>query len=87
MDVIFTKEAFEEYHYWIENDKRIFKKIYTLIQNIKRNKHSGLGHPKPLRNDKSGKWSRVITEEHRLVYRIINNEIIEISQCKGHYDD
>jgi len=85
--IAFDRVALKDYHYWIDNDLKIHKKIRTLLKDIERNKYTGLGHPKPLTGNRSGWWSRDIDNEHRLIYRVIDDEIIEIKQCKGHYDD
>ncbi|OHD09210.1 MAG: toxin YoeB [Spirochaetes bacterium GWC1_27_15] len=83
--VIFDYNAFEDFNEWLKIDKKIHKKIIDLIKEIQRNSFVGLGKPEPLKNDLSGYWSRRITEEHRLVYKVNDNEIIIIS-CKYHYD-
>ena len=87
MIISFNKKAIEDFYYWIENDIKTYKKIKILLQDIQRNKYEGLGHPKPLKGDKSGWWRRNIDEKNRIVYRITDDNILEISQCKGHYDD
>lgn len=79
-----TDLAWEEYLYWQQNDKSMLKKINTLIKDIKRTPFSGLGKPEALRFDLSGKWSRRINEEHRLVYEV-NNIALIIFQCRYHY--
>ncbi|MDQ7046669.1 MAG: Txe/YoeB family addiction module toxin [Sulfurovum sp.] len=83
MNLTFTDEAWDEYLYW-QNDKRVLKKINTLIKDIKRDSFSGLGKPEPLRHELQGYWSRRITDEHRLVYEIFEKSIIVIS-CRYHY--
>ena len=78
--------AFEDFTAWAMEDKKTYKKILSLIKDIKRNPTDGIGKPEPLKYELSGCWSRRITDEHRLVYQISedNNEIIIIS-CKKHY--
>lgn len=83
MNLTFTDEAWDEYLYW-QNDKRVLKKINTLIKDIKRDSFSGLGKPEPLRHELQGYWSRRITDEHRLVYEIFEKSVIVIS-CRYHY--
>ena len=83
--IAFTNKAWEDYCYWQKQDKKTLKRINLLLEDIKRNGFVGIGKPEPLKNDLSGFWSRRIDETNRLVYRI-NNEQIEIVQCKGHYD-
>ena len=79
-----TDSAWDEYLYWQQNDKSILKKINTLIKDIKRTPFAGLGKPEALRFDLSGKWSRRINEEHRLVYEM-NTIALIIFQCRYHY--
>ena len=65
--------------------KNIFRRINQLVEDIDRNGNEGLGKPEPLKHDLSGYWSRRINEEHRLVYRLTDTEII-IAQCSSHYE-
>ena len=83
----FTGNGWEEYVAWQAQDKRVFKKINSLIKDIMRNGHSGVGHPEPLKANYSGYWSRKIDEKNRLVYRIVDDKEIEIIHCMGHYGD
>jgi toxin YoeB len=82
--IVFETLAFEDYCSWAIYNIKTFKKINDLICDIKRDAFKGLGKPEPLKHELAGYWSRRITDEHRLVYRILNNDIIVIS-CKGHY--
>jgi toxin YoeB len=75
--------AWSHYTYWQTQDKKTLKRINQLIESIVRN---GIGNPEPLKGNLSGWWSCRIDDTNRLVYRI-NNEVVEILQCKGHYDD
>ena len=84
MDIIFQDEAWEDYLYWQQTDKKTLKKINSLIKAIERNPFEGIGNPEPLKHNLSGYWSRRINLEHRLVYRIANNQI-RIVQCRYHY--
>ena len=84
MKKIFADRAWEDYLYWQKNDKRMLKKVNELIKDIDRNHYEGIGKPEPLRHSLSGFWSRRINEEHRLVYRIIEDEI-RIAQIRYHY--
>ena len=84
MKKIFSDRAWEDYLYWQKNDKRMLKKVNELLKDIDRNQHEGFGKPEPLRHSLSGFWSRRITEEHRLVYRISADEI-HIAQIRYHY--
>ena len=80
----FTDNAWEDYLYWQEHDKKILKKINALIKDIERNQYEGIGKPEPLKFELQGFWSRRINPEHRLVY-IIDGDSIIIAQCKEHY--
>lgn len=86
MQINFTEIAWQDYIYWQGQDKKTIKRINQLIQDIDHNHNEGIGKPEALRGNLSGWWSRRIDDKNRLVYRIQNN-IIEIAQCKGHYDD
>ena len=84
MNKVFTDIAWEHYLYWQTEDKKILKKINQLIKDIERNGNEGLGKPEPLKHELSGFWSRRITDVHRLIYSI-DDENINIVSCKGHY--
>lgn len=84
--ITFSENAWEEYVYWQTQDKKMLRRINSLLQDIGRNGYSGIGKPEPLKGDLSGYWSRRIDDTHRIVYRI-SGEIIEIVECKGHYND
>ena len=81
---VFAEQAWEDYIYWQSQDKKILKRINLLIKNISRNAFAGLGEPELLKYNWSGYWSRRITLEHRLVYKVIDNEF-RIAQCRYHY--
>jgi toxin YoeB len=85
MNKIFSDNAWDDYLYWQPTDKKVLKKINELLKDIDRNYNEGIGKPEPLKNDLSGYWSRRITTEHRLIYKV-EDEVIEIVQCRGHYD-
>ena len=84
MILTFSDDAWDDYLYWQEQDKKILKKINKLIKEIKREPFEGIGDPEPLKYNWSGYWSRRITIEHRLVYKIVDEEIL-IAQCRYHY--
>ena len=84
MKKIFSDRAWEDYLYWQKNDKRMLKKVNESIRDIDRNQHEGIGKPEPLRHSLSGFWSRRINEEHRLIYRIMEDGI-HIAQMRYHY--
>lgn len=91
MDIVFTKNAWEEFEYWIENDQETVAKIKELMKSIRQNPFTGIGKPEPLRHDLKGFWSRRISSEHRLVYKVTGTKGIDqrciILQCRFHYDD
>jgi toxin YoeB len=82
--VAFLPQAFDEFNVWAKENKKIYAKIVALIKDIQRDPFSGLGKPEALKYDLSGLWSRRINHEHRLVYRITDEEIVIVS-CRFHY--
>ena len=82
----FADQGWEDYLYWQQNDKKVLKRINLLIKDIKREPYSldGLGKPEKLKENFRNYYSRRITSEHRLVYKIVDDLII-IAQCKYHY--
>lgn len=90
MIVTFYPDAWADYAGWLEADTALVRKINGLIQDARRAPFKGLGKPEPLKGDLKGWWSRRITAEHRLVYRIAGqasdkSQRIEIIQCRLHY--
>jgi len=85
MKYIFVDESWEDYLYWQKNNKRMLNKINQLLKDISRTPFSGLGKPEPLKYKYQGFWSRRIDDEHRLIYRVTNDEI-HIAKCRFHYD-
>ena len=79
-----TDDAWEDYEYWMGQDKKTIKQIHRLIKDIDRNGYVGIGHPEPLTGDLSGYWSRHIDEKNRIVYKI-DDDVIKIIQCGSHY--
>lgn len=86
MNKVWFDEAWEDYLYWQLQDKKMLKRINTLLKDIERNSFEGLGKPEPLKGELSGFWSRRIDDTHRLVYRI-RGGVLEVLSCRGHYDD
>ena len=83
--IIFHIDAYEDFTNWSILNKNIFKKLIELIKDISRNPFEGKGKPEALKHNLSGCWSRRITDEHRIVYKISSEGNIEIISCKGHY--
>ena len=91
MDISFTPNGWEEFEYWIDNDQDIVARIKDLIKSIRQDPFKGIGKPEPLRYDLKGYWSRRITGEHRIVYKVSGIKGVDqrciIIQCRFHYDD
>ncbi|MFF4582854.1 Txe/YoeB family addiction module toxin [Streptomyces sp. NPDC001389] len=84
MKVLFSGRAWEQYTYWATADPKVLKRINRLIEEIQRTPFEGAGKPEPLKENLSGWWSRRITDEHRLVYRI-RDGAVEVAQARYHY--
>lgn len=84
MNITFTTDAFNDFQSWSREDKKVFSKIVSLIKDVERSPFKGIGKPEPLKHDFSGYWSRRITQEHRLVYKV-EKDTIFIASCKFHY--
>jgi toxin YoeB len=85
MKVLFDESALDTYNPRMGTDRKLFAKLVSLIKNIQREPFSGLGKPEPLKHALVGFWSRRITEEHRLVYKV-EDDTVCIKACKGHYE-
>jgi toxin YoeB len=84
LKLIFSEHAWDDYIYWQNADTKILKRINNLIRDIQRMPYEGTGKPEPLKHGLSGYWSRRITDEHRIVYKIENDSVI-IAQLRYHY--
>jgi toxin YoeB len=82
--LVWATQAWADYQHWSRHDERLRDKINALIEDIQRNPFRGLGKPEPLKRNLAGWWSRRITREHRLVYRVKGGEL-QIAQCRYHY--
>jgi toxin YoeB len=82
---IFIDESWEDYLYWQNTDKKILKRINELLKDISKTPFDGIGKPEALKHKYKGFWSRRITDEHRLIYQIKNDEI-RVVKCRFHYD-
>lgn len=84
MRLIFAENAGEDYLYWQKHDKKLLKRINLLIKEIKRDPDAGIGKPEKLKNSFGGYSSRRINEEHRIVYKVIEDGLIVV-QLRYHY--
>ena len=84
MGISFNDNGWDDYIYWQNTDKKILKKINVLIKEIIREPFGGIDKPEALKNDLSGLYSRRIDKEHRIVYAVLEQEIV-IIQCRYHY--
>lgn len=84
MILVWDESAWEDYLWWQTADRRTLKRINRLIKDIARNGNEGIGKPEALKHGLSGYWSRRITDEHRLVYKVVDGEIC-IAACRYHY--
>lgn len=84
MKLIFAEQAWEDYVYWQQQDKRMVKRINELIEDTTREPFAGIGKPEPLKHALAGFWSRRITDEHRMVYRPEKDALL-IAQLRYHY--
>lgn len=82
--IAFLPQAFADFNDWASEDRKIHGRIVKLILEIDRTPFSGTGKPEPLRHNLKGLWSRRITSEHRLVYKVTEEEIVIVS-CRFHY--
>ena len=84
MKLLFSEHAWDDYVYWQRTDRRILQRINTLIKESQRTPFAGIGKPEPLKHGMSGYWSRRITDEHRMVYKV-DAETLFIAQLRYHY--
>jgi toxin YoeB len=86
--VIFSETAWRDYLHWSEQDQKVLAVVNRLIEDVRRHPFTGLGKPEPLRRELAGYWSRRITAEHRLVYRVQGkgaDQEVAIARCRYHY--
>jgi toxin YoeB len=82
--LVFDRDFLDDLNHWIKTDRKTALRILELIEAIRRDPSAGIGKPEPLRHLGSGVWSRRITQEHRLVYRVKDNKIL-FAQARYHY--
>jgi len=81
---VWDQDAWEDYEWWQTQDRKILKRINLLLHGIARNGNEGMGKPEPLKHGFQGYWSRRITSEHRLIYKVEGEEI-RVAGCRYHY--
>jgi toxin YoeB len=85
MKLLWTAAAWDDYQFWVENDREGLRRVNALLRDIQRAPFGGIGKPEPLAGDFRGWWSRRITREHRLIYRVTgagNDQRVEIAACR-----
>jgi toxin YoeB len=82
---VFSARGWDDYQWWQRQDRKLLKRINLMIQDVMRNGNEGLGKPDPLKHGFQGYWSRRINDEHRLVYKIVDDEV-RIAACRYHYE-
>ena len=83
--LIFAEQGWDDFCHWLTTDKKVAKRIIRLIDAVRKTPFEGIGKPEALKENYSGYWSRRITDEHRLVYRVSDNEVW-IAQARYHYN-
>ena len=84
MKIVFSEHAWDDYLYWQRTDRKVLERINKLIKEIQRTPFEGTGKPEPLRHSLSGYWSRRVTDEHRIVYKI-DKDSLHLAQLRYHY--
>ena len=84
MLLVWDENAWQDYLWWQAQDRRVLRRINTLIEDTVCNGNAGIGKPEALKNDFAGYWSRRITDEHRLVHKLVDDQI-RIAACRYHY--
>lgn len=84
MRLVWTRHAWEDYLHWQANDKKMLKRVNQLLRDTLRDPFEGIGKPEPLKYGAEGAWSRRITQEHRLVYMIVDGDLV-VLQARYHY--
>jgi toxin YoeB len=82
---VFQPEFIEDLHYWVETDRKLALRAFTLIEAILRDPYNGVGKPEPLKYLAPGAWSRRLTQEHRIVY-LVRNDQIDFLMARYHYE-
>ena len=85
MNITFTPQGWDDYQWWLQQDRKTLKRINALIRDCVRDPYDGIGKPESLRHVLAGTWSRRITQEHRLVYGVVGDDLV-VYQCRYHYE-
>ena len=88
MKLAFTPRGWTDYLHWQEHDPAILERVNELLKQASRTPFAGIGKPEPLVGSLKGWWSRRITREHRLIYRVTGSgdaQALEIASCRFHY--
>ena len=85
MRLTFSSKAWANYLYWQKTDQSMITRINRLIKNIEQEPYTGIGKPEPLKHSLAGYWSRRINDEHRIVYKVLGDQIF-IAQLRYHYE-
>jgi toxin YoeB len=83
--VVFSARGWDDYLWWQQQDRKLLKRINQLILDVVRNGNEGIGKPEPLKHGFQGYWSRRINDEHRLVYKVVEDEV-RVAACRYHYE-
>ena len=83
-EIVFHPDAFEDFLAWSKEDRKLFDRLVRLLRETQRHPFEGTGKPEPLRYELAGYWSRRINDEHRLIYKATDTQLI-IASCKYHY--
>ena len=90
MQIVFTPKAKKDLDFWVKSgNKNVLNKIANLIEDIQLHPFEGIGKPEQLKHQLSGRWSRRINQEHRIIYKVTEEntiEILDILSLKGHYE-
>lgn len=84
MSFIWSQTAWDDYVWWQTQDRRVAKRINVLLKDIARNGNEGIGKPEPLKHGFHGYWSRRVTDEHRLIHKVVDDEV-RVASCRYHY--
>ena len=85
MKLVWDESAWADYVWWLAQDRKVLKRINQLVADVQRNGNEGIGKPEPLKPGFQAYWSRRVTDEHRLVYKIAD-DAIRIAACRYHYE-